>query len=376
MTPRVALAVAALVLAAAPAAAHSFEVTDVLLLVREDGTFEVDVTADVDALALGVSPTVPDAELVAALEAMTSGELAAATERARDTAARRIRVRVDGERLRPAVTFPGSDAPVPDPEGPPTVLGTSIRLRGRLPAGASEITVGASRAFGPVRFTVLDESTQGGTRVALAPGEDSPAWVLGAEAHAAPAADRRTVAGRYLVLGFEHIVPLGLDHILFVLGLYLLSTRLGPLLWQVSAFTIAHTTTLALSMYGVVSLPSRPVETLIALSIAYVALENVATSRLGWWRPLLVFGFGLLHGLGFAGVLRELGLPDGEYGTALVAFNVGVELGQLAVIGLAFVILGRFRARPWYRRRVVVPCSLAIALVGLWWAVERGLLGT
>jgi hypothetical protein len=159
--------------------------------------------------------------------------------------------------------------------------------------------------------------------------------------------------------------------VLFVLGLFLLSARLAPLLWQVTAFTLAHSVTLALSMTGVVALPSAVVEPLIALSIAWIAVENILTTELKPWRPLVVFGFGLLHGLGFAGVLRELGLPPGEFVAGLVGFNVGVELGQLAEILVAFAILGRFRDRPWYRRRVVLPLSALIALIGLFWAVQR-----
>jgi hypothetical protein len=122
-----------------------------------------------------------------------------------------------------------------------------------------------------------------------------------------------------------------------------------------------------------VRLPASIVEPLIALSIAWVAIENVATSELKPWRPALVFGFGLLHGLGFAGVLAELGLPEGELLTALVAFNIGVELGQLSVILAALVLLGRLRGRPEYRHRIAVPASLLIAATGLYWAVERAL---
>ena len=166
-------------------------------------------------------------------------------------------------------------------------------------------------------------------------------------------------------------MPDGLDHILFILGLFLLSARLGPLLWQVTAFTLAHAVTLTLAAYGVIRLSSSVVEPLIALSIAWVAIENLFTSELKPWRPAVVFAFGLLHGLGFAGVLGELGLPGGEFLTALVSFNAGIELGQLAVLVAAFAAVGWGRHRPWYRRRVVIPASALIALVGLWWAVER-----
>src|SRR6185436_16897009 len=160
--------------------------------------------------------------------------------------------------------------------------------------------------------------------------------------------------------------PRGLDHVLFVLGIFLLSTRLRPVLWQISAFTVAHTITLALTIYGVVSLPAKIVEPLIALSIVYVAVENVFTSKLHAWRPLVVFCFGLLHGMGFAGVLSEIGLPRSEFVPALLSFNLGVEGGQLTVILVAFLLVGLpFRREVWYRRRVVVPCSLAIAAIGL-----------
>jgi hypothetical protein len=156
-----------------------------------------------------------------------------------------------------------------------------------------------------------------------------------------------------------------------VLGLFLLSTRLKPLLLQVTAFTIAHSITLGLSMYGILSLPSRIVEPLIALSIAYVAIENLVTRELKPWRVALVFMFGLLHGLGFAGVLRELGLPRDEFLTALLTFNLGVELGQLTIIGAAFVTLGAFMNRPWYHRLLVAPASCMIAATGLFWTLTR-----
>jgi hypothetical protein len=178
-------------------------------------------------------------------------------------------------------------------------------------------------------------------------------------------------ARRYLRLGFVHILPRGLDHILFVLGLFLLAPRVRPLLLQVSAFTVAHTATLALATVGWVRLPAALVEPLIALSIVYVAVENLLTDRLRPHRTAVVFAFGLLHGLGFAGVLTELGLPPGQLLPALLAFNTGVELGQLAVLALAFLALGAFLRRPWFRSRVAVPLSLAIAAAGLFWAVER-----
>jgi hypothetical protein len=178
---------------------------------------------------------------------------------------------------------------------------------------------------------------------------------------------RFEVVRQYLALGFTHILPEGVDHILFVLGLFLLATSMRALLSQITAFTVAHSISLALTMYGVVSLPSRIVEPAIALSIACVAIENIITPRLHPWRVAVVFVFGLLHGMGFAGVLHELGLPRRQFVPALVSFNVGVEAGQLVVIAVAMLLFAQ-----WLRnRRFVVSCSVAIALTGLFWTVQR-----
>jgi hypothetical protein len=124
-------------------------------------------------------------------------------------------------------------------------------------------------------------------------------------------------------------------------------------------------------MYGLIGAPPSVVEPLIAVSIAYVAIENIALAELKPWRVALVFAFGLLHGMGFAGVLSELGLPRGEFVTALVTFNAGVEAGQLLVIATAFALVGWLRANPSYRRLVVVPASLAIACVAVYWTIQR-----
>jgi hypothetical protein len=180
---------------------------------------------------------------------------------------------------------------------------------------------------------------------------------------------------RFVVEGFDHIIPKGLDHILFVFGLFLFSQVWRALLWQITAFTLAHTVTLGLATLSVIAIPAGQmwvVEALIATSIAYVAIENIFQSKLGWWRIVVVFCFGLLHGLGFASVLGDLGLAQGQFILSLIAFNLGVELGQLAIIASALIILTLpFGRANLYRRFVVIPGSLAIALVGVWWAIER-----
>ena len=176
----------------------------------------------------------------------------------------------------------------------------------------------------------------------------------------------------YIAIGFDHIVPKGTDHILFILGIFLLSTRMKPLLWQVTMFTIAHTITLGLSMNGIIYLPANIVEPLIALSIAYIGIENIFANSLHKSRLVLVFLFGLLHGMGFAGVLADFGMPDDAFATALISFNIGVELGQIAVIAVAYLLLGFWMShKPWYHQRVIVPASAFISVVGLYWTYDR-----
>lgn len=180
------------------------------------------------------------------------------------------------------------------------------------------------------------------------------------------------VIASYVVIGFEHILPKGLDHILFIIGLFLLSTRLSPLLWQVTMFTVAHTITLALAMNNVVQLPPNIVEPLIALSIAYIGVENILAKELHKSRLMLVFLFGLLHGLGFAGVLADFGMPENDFALALISFNIGVELGQLAVIFVAFILLRIwFKNKLLYRKTVIVPGSIFISVIGFYWFLER-----
>jgi hypothetical protein len=182
----------------------------------------------------------------------------------------------------------------------------------------------------------------------------------------------------YVSIGVRHILPDGLDHILFVLAIFLASIKLRALVIQISAFTIAHTATLALAASGVITPSPAIVEPLIALTIGFVAVENLFFKDMTKWRPAVVFGFGLVHGMGFAGFFGELGLPPGQFWSALISFNVGVEIGQLAVIAAAAALSLALRrvlndpdgARQ-YRRFVVLPGSALIGFVGFWWAVER-----
>ena len=222
----------------------------------------------------------------------------------------------------------------------------------------------------PEQLGVINFQLASPTRALLSSGVKTDAFNL-LESNTSELAITITHSLNYLWQGIIHIVPKGLDHILFVLALFLFSTRLSSLLWQVSAFTLAHTVTLALGIYGVLIVPASIVEPIIALSIAYVAFENIIHHKLKSYRLLLVFLFGLLHGLGFASVLLELGLPQNQALASLISFNIGVELGQLSIILLAFLLLGWARNKPYYQTKIANPLNILIALVGCYWFFER-----
>ena len=176
----------------------------------------------------------------------------------------------------------------------------------------------------------------------------------------------------YFALGFKHIIPSGVDHILFVVNLCLLSTNIKTIFWQATAFTVAHSITLALSMKNIIVAPGAVVEPIIALSIVFVAIENMLLTELKVWRILIVFLFGLIHGMGFASSLNEIGLPVGKFYTSVIAFNAGVEVGQITIITAMFAcIIIPLRKKSWYRVGVVYPISGVVALIATFWTIQR-----
>jgi hydrogenase/urease accessory protein HupE len=248
---------------------------------------------------------------------------------------------------------------------------SAVTVGGSLPPGSTDFIFGWDASLGPIVIRTKDNQ-ENGYSAYLLDGQTSDSIPT---TGAAPKQSAWSVFANYIAVGFEHIVPLGLDHILFVVGLFLLSATIRPLVTQITCFTLAHTLTLALGLFGVLTVPASVVEPLIAISIVYVAVENILFRGMTKWRPVLVFAFGLLHGLGFAGVLSEFGLPKGNYVAGLLGFNLGVEFGQLAVIAVCFATVGFwFGNKPWYRKAVIIPGSLAIAAMGMYWVIERTLL--
>lgn len=245
---------------------------------------------------------------------------------------------------------------------------STLKMSAALPDDDTNITFGWNADLGEIIVRQIDNDGEVGYAKLLASGGTSDPM------------PRRGVVNldwldnflNYIVIGFEHIIPKGLDHILFVLGLFFFSLKMKPLILQVTAFTLAHTVTLAMATLGLVSVPASVVEPLIALSIAFVALENVKGGKIGIRRTAIIFAFGLLHGLGFAYVLGDVGLQPSQFVSSLIAFNIGVEIGQLSIIAIAYVLLGlTFGRKPWYRSYIAIPASVLIAAVGMYWTIER-----
>ena len=344
-----------LTMAGTPAAAHEIGTTRVTVGFPSDDAFRIEIVTDAQALM----------EKLRAVQG-TSGP-AAQLDRQDFVALQRsfldrIAIAFDSQLVRPTVD--AAFTPAVDDTAAPVA---TVTLSGRVPPHAHQLTWKYGWTFSTYSLALQRHGAEPRTEW-LEGGDESAPILLDAK----PSRPRTSsVVWQYLALGFTHIVPKGLDHILFVLGLFLLSASWRTLLAQISAFTVAHTLTLGLAVNGMVAAPASIVEPLIAVSIAYVAIENIFSATLHPWRIALVFMFGLLHGLGFAGVLSELGLPGGQFIPALVAFNLGVEGGQLTVIAAAALAVGWWRPAPFYRHRVVVPASLAIACVAVYWTAQR-----
>lgn len=341
-------------------------------LTVEGGIVVLDLRLNIEAFVAGIdldgiedTNTSDMSDQYDRLRGLSSGDLGAKVRRFASEWATRVEIRPNGGRGdRVKLNVAAVDIP---PVGNVDFARVShLVLRGALPPGALSLTVTWATGSGDLvlrqqgvrdPFTGYVAGGQTSPEIRLAGGASQTIWQAFVS---------------YIPVGLSHILPKGLDHILFLLGVFFLSARLGPLLWQISAFTLAHAVTLALMAFGVVRVDPAIVEPLIAATIVFVAMENVFSRRLHRSRLVVVFGFGLVHGLGVAAVLGQVGLPQQQFLPALVGFNVGVELGQITVILAAFFSVGLwFRNKQWYRGRIAIPASIVIALIGAYWFVER-----
>jgi len=356
----------------APAWTHNLPYTLMNVAIRDGGGADVEIRFYVPALIMSM----PQGHLAeGVLPTFLAFDDAALDRRATSAAAAlaaQTTLRFDGRVvptpliLAPPAAVLKADARVPSSSPQPSA---PLRLSFQASEGTRTFDVALPPDLGPVVMVVRYPG--GATKsYAVRDGERSPTLRFDGPS---PFRDSLAAFATYLLEGIRHIVPGGLDHLLFIAVMAVGAPRFWGLLKLATVFTVAHSVTLVLSTLGYLSAPSNLVEPAIALSITLAALMNLRAGKASseWVRYAAVFAIGLLHGLGFAGALADLGLPREQVTEALVGFNLGVEAGQVLVILGVLATFGWFRGRTWYAGRVVAPASIVVACVGLYLAVER-----
>ncbi|MGB1009890.1 MAG: HupE/UreJ family protein [Thiolinea sp.] len=357
-----------------PVTAHEVRPAVIDLQLEDEQQYQLTIKLNLEALLAGVGQEHDDTDDSAQagaynqLRQLTPQQLEQRWQESAATFTSDLTLNADGVRQQPEF----SSISIPEVGDTNLARDSAITFNGQLPAGAGKLDWSWPERYGTHVLRISTPQQEDFHTAFLNAGTASDAIMLNGTNGSAATSSLWSIFSDYVVIGFEHIIPKGLDHILFVIGLFLLSASFGALLWQVTSFTLAHSVTLALGMLGWVQISPSIVEPLIAASIIYVCLENVFSEQLSRWRPVVIFAFGLLHGLGFASVLTEIGLAPEHFALGLLAFNIGVELGQLSVIFLCFLLVGFwFRKRSWYRKAITIPASLVIAGIGLYWLLER-----
>ncbi|MCW8931268.1 MAG: HupE/UreJ family protein [Gammaproteobacteria bacterium] len=348
--------------------------------VKTDGRYQIEVRASIEALLTGINSQykntkdAPNAQAYDDLRVLKPDVLRKAFQPFEADFLKEIKVVIDGQQAQSRIT----KVTIPEPGYVKVPRISLIILEGDIATTAKSLSWYYPARFGDnaVRVRQVDEVNEKWHWSSWQWLKDDKISTPFSLTEVFTQQTAFEVISTYIVSGFEHILPKGLDHILFILGIFLLSSRISPLLWQVTMFTIAHTITLGLSMNGFIELPANIVEPLIALSIAFIGIENILSPKLHRSRLLVVFIFGLLHGLGFASVLSDFGMPENDFVLALISFNLGVEIAQIAIVLVAYFLLAywfrhRLASEQKYRQIVVIPGSLFIALIGLYWTYDR-----
>lgn len=368
-------------------------VPDVLVRSHFRSSGEAEIRVEVDPRSFEAHPEEHDYLEKSAAESVDASALVAMGRTADRFLASRVRFLLEpiGE-IKPQFDWTFAklgDGPLENPNDPAVLVGS---WKTTLPKGLSGFRIESLTLTDPaaIPMNVVFLNHLDGKQIeryaVLFPGEKSflldltglatplPTASPGAVGVTADNSDLAAIFASELKRGFLHVLPLGLDHVLFVLGLFLMTRQWKPLLFQVTTFTLAHTITLWLASAGWLSLSPSVVEPIIAASIVFVALENLVRRKYSHWRLPVVFVFGLIHGLGFAGVMATRLDSTGSLVLGLLGINLGVELGQLAVIAIAFLATCWIASEGKYRKFVVVPGSILIAIAGVWWVVERTVL--
>lgn len=341
--------------------AHDLERTTVHLRVDSDGAFTLRLAHDpswlllrMESFAGGIQSTSP-----------------------RDTAARDLRLRelapqiidrvvlfVDGHEVRP-VSADYAPPPANVPAGEFALA--SYTLHGQMPTSARTLRWYYGLVADPYPLTL--ELADGSSSTELVLGD---AWSTALSLNGpGPPQSLLVRTIRYVAVGYRHIVSGGWDHALLVIGLCLLGTQLRPVFEQIAAFVFAHAVVMTLAAYGLLSVPTRSVEPLMGLMIAFVGIENVLARTLSKWRVTLVVVCGLAHGVGMAGLLKSLSRTDRI--AALVGINLGIGASQLTIAACVWLVVFWWRNRSWYESHIVVPVSLAVAAGGLYLTVASAI---
>ena len=366
------LLMGALLAAASPAVAHNLSYALATLSFPAPGQVRIEIRAHIPALIMGGPQGTLGDQTLLQFMALSDEALAAREQVATANFLSELSLRADGRLVDDiAVAYPEAvdlRADAMTPKSSPRAS-APIVLTAALPSGARSVDLALPTELGP-SVLVARYADSRTTTEALPDGQRTrPIRLSGPNA----LRDAAQAFAEFVASGFRHILPGGLDHILFIVALAVAAPRLGVLVRIATVFTLAHSLTLGLGALRIVEVPAGFVEPAISLSIAAVGVLTILNPQAAVRRERLaiIFGFGLLHGLGFAGALREAGLPRGLEAAALAGFNVGIEFGQLAVIAGALAAFGWWRDKPFYRPRIAIPLSALVVVAGSIWTIQR-----